>query len=206
MTRPKLSTSQQKYLKWIAEVIAKTGKSPTLEEIGDHFKSTAVNAYKIVQILVRKGYVKKTGNGPVRTLVVLDDEGNGIVPNQLPLIGRVAAGLPVLAVENRIGMVTLDEAFLRRGASFVLVVQGESMLDAGILPGDKVIIKQQPTAETGQIVLALLGEEATIKRFYPQTNGSVILKPENRSFSDIVVATGNCSIQGVVIGCYREIE
>ena len=80
------------------------------------------------------------------------------------------------------------------------------MLDAGILPGDKVIIKQQPTAETGQIVLALLGDEATIKRFYPQPNGSVVLKPENRSFSDIVVVAGKCSIQGVVIGCYREIE
>ncbi len=91
MSRPELSTSQQKYLKWIAHVIAKTGKSPTLEEVGDHFKSTAVNAYKIVQILVRKGYLRKTTTGPYRELVLIDDEGNQVTPSQIPVIGRVCS-------------------------------------------------------------------------------------------------------------------
>lgn len=206
MSRPELSPSQQKYLKWIAQVIDKTGRSPTLEDIGKHFKSSAVNAYKIVEILARKGYIRKTRSGPVRELEIIGEDGNTINAGMLPLIGRVAAGSPLLAVENRIGYVSLDETFSRRGASFALLVQGDSMVDAGILPGDKVIIKQQPTADTGQIALALIDDSVTIKRFYPMGNGTIRWKAENRAHKDIVVPASDCRIQGVVIGVYREVE
>ncbi|MDK9699337.1 MAG: transcriptional repressor LexA [bacterium] len=206
MSRPELSAPQQKYLTWIAKIIAKTGRSPTLEEIGEHFESSAVNAYKIVEILVRKGYLRKSGSGPVRELELIDEEGTTVHSGQLPIIGRVAAGSPLLAVENRIGYVSLDDTFSRRGASYALLVKGESMIDAGILPGDKVIVRQQVTAEKGQIVVALINDEATVKKYYPLASGKVRLKAENPNFDDIVVSANECSIQGIVLGSYREFK
>ena len=205
MDRPALTPRQQQVLKWIAEFITTNERSPTLLEIGNHFRMKPQSADNIVRPLLRKGYLATHRKGPVRTLVVINDEGNSIRPNQLPVIGQVAAGLPLLAVENRIGYVSLDETFSRRGATFALVVKGKSMLGAGILPGDKVIVRQQPTADKGKIVVALINDEATVKRYFPQANGKVRLKAENPDFQDIIVAANECSLQGIVIGVHREV-
>ncbi len=206
MERPALSPVQQKYLKWIARRIEKIGKSPTLAEIGEYFDTSGVNAYKIVEILVRKGYLRKTTIGPYRALELVDEDGITVHPGKLPVVGQVAAGLPVLAVENRIGYVSLDEAVTRRGATYALRVKGESMIGAGIMPGDTVFVRQQPTATNGKIVVAMVNDEATVKRYFPNRNGIVRLKAENPRFKDIHVPADQCSILGVVVGCYRNVE
>ena len=206
MSRLDLSPMQQKYLAWIVKFISSKGRSPTLAEMGVHFGTTPQNADLHIRAMVRKGYLKALRKGPARSLVVIDDEGQQFRPNQVTVIGRVAAGLPVLAVENRIGVIMLDDIFLRRGATFALEVQGESMVDAGIMPGDKVIIKPQTIADSGQIALALIDDSVTIKRFYPMEDGTIRLHPENRRHKDIIVSAENCQIQGVVIGVYREVD
>lgn len=206
MERPELSPVQQRYLKWIARGIEKTGKSPTLAEIGEHFHTSGVNAYKIVQILVRKGYLKKTTSGPYRELLLIDEDGSTKLTNRTPLIGTVAAGLPVLAVESRIGYVSLDETVTRRGATYALRIKGESMIGVGIMPGDTVFVRQQSSANSGKIVVAMVNDEATVKRFFPDPSGIVRLQAENPNFSDILVPADQCSILGVVVGCYRDVE
>lgn len=206
MSRPKLARRQSEFFEWIAHFIRKHGRSPTLQELGEHFGMKPQSADNIVRPLIRKGYLQTTRKGPVRTLIVLDESGSEWHPNRLPVIGKVAAGTPILAIENRIGSVTLDETFLKKGATFALAVQGDSMIDAGILPGDKVIIRQQSTAETGQIALVLLDDFATIKRYYPLPDGKIRLKPENPNHHELIVPAGNCQVQGVVIGLYRELE
>jgi repressor LexA len=205
MARNLLSPQQRTCFEAIVRLLDRTGRSPTLVELGNQLGITPQAADKHIRQLLRKGYLRALRKGPVRTLLPLDDEGTPLEANRLPILGKVAAGLPILAVENRVGSVTVDDSFVKRGASFCLIVQGDSMIEAGILPGDKVIVKQQPTAETGQIVLALIDQEATIKRFYPMDDGRVRLRPENPDYHDLLVSAEDCWIQGVVIGLYRDV-
>ncbi|MCX7836024.1 MAG: transcriptional repressor LexA [bacterium] len=206
MPRPTLSPTQAQYLQWIAAFWRSQHRSPTLLEASRHFHTSWQNAAKHILALTRKGYLHTDRKGPVRSLQILEEDGSIWQPNQLPLVGKVAAGKPILAVENRIGKITVDESFLKRGANFTLVVEGDSMVDVGILPGDKVIIRQQSSAASGQIALVLVDEEATIKRYYPLADGTVRLKAENSNYADWIVPSERCQVQGVVIGLFREIE
>jgi repressor LexA len=124
----------------------------------------------------------------------------------VPIIGRVAAGEPVLAVEHVTGTLAVDPSFLPADRMFALEVQGESMKNAGILPGDYVLARQQEHAEQGEIVVALVGEEATVKRYYEEPE-RIRLMPENEAFQPIVVRRGthDFRIAGKVVGLMRRL-
>ena len=202
--RKPLTDRQQSFLDWIANFIQQFGKSPTMQELGDYFHVKPPSAFDVVNALVKKGFLQKKGRAPFRTLELIDELGRLVTPGQLPLVGEVAAGVPVLAMENRIGAMTVDDRMLKRGASFALKIRGESMIEAGILNGDFVIIRSQSTAIHGDIVLALIGEEATVKRYYECEGGMIRLRPANSEMSDIIVPAESCLIQGIVIGVIRE--
>ena len=205
MNSKPLTKRQQQFLDQIRDCIIIDGKSPTMQELGDYFSMQPPSAFDVVKALVLKGYLLKTGRSPFVTLELVDEFGQQVDPNQLPMIGEVAAGLPLLAVENRIGMLGVDNRLLRRGASFALKVKGNSLIEAGILDGDFVIIRKQSIADSGDIILAIIEEEATIKRFYPFDNNQVRLSPANSTMRDIIVSAEICLIQGVVIGVQREL-
>jgi len=205
--RPMPTERQHSVLEWITNFITEYGHAPTLQQIGDQFGMKASSVFDIVHALVKKGYVRKQGSGRHVWLEVLDEFGERLMPFSVPVIGDVAAGTPVLAFENRIGRIAVDQPMWRRGVGFALRVKGESMIEAGILPGDKVLIRPQSHADSGQIALVLVKEEeATIKRIYPQNDGKLRLHPENRTMKDMLVHTADCRIQGVVIGVFREVE
>ncbi len=205
MTRKILTDRQQQFLNWITDYMALNGKSPTMQQLGDRFSMKPPSAFDVVNALVKKGYMRKVGRGSYRTLELIDELGQRADPNKLPLIGEVAAGSPILAVENWLGSIVIDDRLLKRGASFALKVRGESMIEAGILDGDFVIVRMQQTANDGDIVLALVDGEATIKHLHHSEDGDIILRPANETMQDINVRAEECLIQGVVIALQREL-
>lgn len=198
-----LSEMEERILKYIVEVIRTDGFSPSVRDIQDalDIRSTStVHAY--VAKLKEKGYIQKE-NGKSRTLRV-----NAISqPSEkrtvrIPLIGKVAAGMPILASENLEGY--LDYPMLNRSWAedqlFALRVSGSSMIDAGILDGDIIIVRKESSAVNGQIVVALIDEEATVKTFYKE-NGHFRLQPENPTMRPII--TDDVIILGRVISSIR---
>lgn len=180
---------------------------PTIREIGDHvgLKSPATVATHI-EILKRAGYIESNPQQP-RTLTVRY-ESAPVAPNvtplrHVPLVGDVAAGTGVLATEDVQEIVALPEQFAGRGESFMLQVRGDSMIDAGILSGDYVVVQRQATANTGEIVVAgIPGDEATVKRYFPQ-GARVVLKPENALLEPLEFAAPDVVIYGRVISVLR---
>ena len=182
---------------------------PTIREIGDHvgLKSPATVANHI-EVLKRAGYIVKNPQQP-RTLTVRYDAGSSapsVLPmpvRHVPLLGDVAAGTGVLAMQESRDLVALPEQFAGRGESFMLQVRGDSMIDAGILAGDYIVVQRQPTANAGEIVVAgIPGEEATVKRFFPQ-GSRIILKPENASMEPMEFDSSEVEIFGRVISVLR---
>ncbi len=182
---------------------------PTVREIGDHvgLKSPATVANHI-EVLKNAGYIVKNPQQP-RTLVVRYDSGENSEPivslpsRTVPFIGDVAAGTGVLADESRHDLVSLPELFAGRGDSFMLQVRGDSMIDAGILPGDYVVVERQSDARQGEIVVAgIPGDEATVKRFFPQ-GSRVVLKPENATMEPLEFDARDVAIYGRVISVLR---
>jgi repressor LexA len=154
--------------------------------------------------LERKGYIKREKD-KARSISVtgLKKTLKDII--ELPILGRVAAGVPILAVENIEGYVAIDKSWIKGGATFVLKVEGESMIEAGINDGDYVIVKQQATAENGEIVVSLINDEATVKRFY-KDNDKITLKAENPDIKPFIYHKGDAdiSIIGKVTGVFRK--
>ena len=194
---------QQAILDWIVDFQSEHGMPPTCREIGRAFGIASSSVFGHLRALERKGLLRR---GPLgaRSLEVAGAEvggGRGIAV--LPEVGRVAAGTPLLAEENIEGMVKVDRLFLRSSKSakhFILKVAGDSMIEAGILDGDRVIVRQQSTAENGEIVVALIDDEATVKRFYREKR-RVRLQPENNKMKPIYAK--EVEIQGVVVGVLR---
>ena len=183
---------------YIQEYISNNGFSPTVRDICKdlQIKSTATAHYYLNK-LSEQGLLNKA-----------DDKKRAISINKktmptisVPLIGTVTAGSPILAVENLEGYYPLPYDYKSENDLFMLKVRGESMINAGILNGDKIIVKKQETAENGDIVVALFDDEATVKRFFKR-DGKLIFHPENDAMSDIVV--DNANILGVVIGLMRK--
>lgn len=180
---------------------------PSIREIGDHvgLKSPAtVQAH--IAVLKRAGYLESNPQQP-RTLTVRYDVAPVTAPTgatrHVPLVGDVAAGTDVLAEQDVTEYFPLPEQFAGRGESFLLRVRGESMVDAGILSGDYVVVERQPTAHTGEIVVAgIPGEEATVKRYFPQ-GSRVVLKPENSTMEPLEFAASDVTIYGKVISVLR---
>ena len=189
---PRTSNKAQLIMDYVNQFIQENGYSPSVREIGAAvgLRSTASVSYHL-QALQEKGLIQAPGaKGRKRALVT------GSRPGQIPVIGVVTAGLPILAVENQEGTIPWSEA-----GCFALRVRGDSMINAGILEGDKVIVRPQQSADNGQIVVARIDDEATVKRLL-RRNGQVWLMPENDNYSPIDGT--HAEIIGVVRGVVRE--
>ena len=200
-----ISRRQEQILDYIKAETETQGYPPSVREIGRAvgLKSTSTVHGHLAQ-LERKGYIRRDSSKP-RAIEVLP--AAGILPRSasvtVPLVGRVTAGLPVLAVENIEDYFPLPKDFGDQGSLFMLRVTGDSMIEAGILDGDYVIVRQQENAENGEIVVALLEDEATVKRFFKEKD-KLRLQPENRFMEPIIVE--DASILGKVIGVVRRIH
>jgi repressor LexA len=201
-----LTPKQQKLLEYLTDEIRTSGLPPTISEMARSLKLKSKNAVaKLLNALQEKGYVRKSGKA--RGIEVLDPEGEGIGKGMfsIPIIGRVTAGLPMLAEEQIEDWLTLPTSLIRgRKDVFLLKVQGLSMKDAGILNGDLVIVKQQKIADVNDIVVALLEDEATVKRLVKKDN-RFYLKAENKDYPNIY-PEHEWSIQGKVVGVIRRLE
>lgn len=199
-----LTRRQREIYDYIREFVRRKGYSPSLEEIGEHFGlSSVATVHKHVQHLVEKGFVKKAWNRSRSVEPVEEGGGGNAGVVELPLRGVVAAGSPIEAIEldERIGVP--QEMVRRPGQSFVLRVQGESMIDEHIQDGDFVVVEQRDQARNGETVVALVrGSEATLKKFY-RRGPKVVLEPANQSLRPIEVPAADVQIQGVVRGLLR---
>ena len=203
-----LTTTQEKVLNFLKNYLRKKGFPPTLREIASHFGLKGPKApQKTIAILERKGYLRRIPGGS-RAIEILG--GSPFHAGQilsLPIVGRVRAGEPILAIENIEGYINLDKSLVSSEDVFLLRVQGDSMIEAHIQDGDFALVKPQPNAENGEIVVALIEDEATIKRIFMKKD-LIRLEPANPSMEPIVVRKGEkkISIVGKVVGIFRKME
>lgn len=202
MSQGKITDKQKEILEYIKETILGKGYPPAVREICEavHLKSTS-SVHSHLETLERNGYIRRDPTKP-RTIEILDDDfalTRREVVN-VPVIGTVAAGVPILAEENIEDYIPIPVEMLPNKEVFMLKVKGESMIEAGIFNNDKVIVAKQSTAENGDKVVALLEDAATVKTFYKE-DGHYRLQPENLSMSPIIV--DEVQILGKVIGLFR---
>ncbi len=198
----KITPKQQEILEYIKETILKKGYPPSVREICEavRLKSTS-SVHSHLETLEQKGYIRRDPTKP-RTIEIIDDCFN-LTRRELvnvPMIGTVAAGQPILAEENIENYFPIPVELLPNEQTFMLRVKGESMINAGIFDGDQIIVKQQDYARNGEIVVALVEDSATVKRFYKE-KGHYRLQPENDALEPIIV--DDIRILGVVIGLVR---
>lgn len=198
-----LTPREQAIMEIIKNNLRIKGYPPSVREIGQSVglkSSSTVHGY--LRRLEEKGLLRRDPTKP-RALELLDVRDKPVSENTclVPLLGRVAAGQPILAVESRDTMLPLPVGFFGDGDLFMLTVRGESMIEAGIHEGDVVVVRKQPVANNGDIVVALLEDEATVKRFYKE-NGHVRLQPENPHMEPII--STNVTILGKVVGLLRK--
>jgi repressor LexA len=203
-----LTPRQREVLEFIKRFLDEHSYPPTVREIGRHFGFVPRSVFDHLKALERKGYLKREATKS-RSLQITDPTAPGRRPprpREVPIVGRVAAGRPLLAVENLEGTVSLPADWTNGGDVFLLRVQGDSMIGAHILPGDLALVRRQETAENGDIVVALVEEEATVKRF--QRSGETLtLLPENPALSPLTFAPGTrLEILGKVIGVIRRLS
>jgi repressor LexA len=200
MKKPR-GDNQQKILEFIKSEVQLKGYPPSVREIGDAvgLKSTSTVHGHLTR-LEKKGLLHRDSMKP-RAMEVL---GGDPFPKavSVPLVGRVTAGIPILAEENIEENIALPESMVGEGKFFILHVKGESMIDAGIMDGDFVVVRQQPDANNSDIVVAMVEDEATVKRFYKE-NGVFRLQPENPTMKPIIVP--NVTILGKVVSLFRRL-
>ena len=201
-----LTHRQREILDFIKQSILKKGFPPSIREIGEHFGIYPRAAYDHIRALERKGFVRRN-TAKSRAIEVRDFMERPIESKtrQVPLLGRVAAGGPTLAVENIETTVTVAREWAAGEEVFFLKVRGDSMAPF-ILEGDLVLVRSQASADNGDVVVALLEDEATVKRFY-QENQDIVLKPENPGWEKLRVKKGMAGFRiiGKVIGVYRKL-
>lgn len=188
--------------KYVDKFVRDNGYAPTIREIAANFKVSVSTAHSYVERLKDNGMITispliNRGIETENTLKMKDKF------KRIPLVGRIACGQPLTAIENIEEFITLSESLIGTGEFFMLQAYGDSMIEAGINQGDLVIVRQQNTAEPGEIVVALMEDEATLKRYYPEPlNRRIRLHPENSKMSDIFVE--NCNIQGVAVKVIKD--
>lgn len=205
MVREKLTKRQREILEYIEEMITGFGKSPTIREIGEKFGISSTNGVRDhLKALMKKGYIRKQ-QLISRGIELVRDLAAPVA--KIPVVGAVPAGNPIDAIENIEGEIAVDTSFVPGGETFTLRVEGDSMVNAGIFDGDYVMVKKQKTAEKGDIVVAIIGNEATVKRYYPE-NGQVRLQPENDAFEPIMVDRNSPEFQiaGKVVALLRRMK
>ena len=189
--------------KFISEYVDEYGTSPSVQEIADGIGVSKPTASRYINYMRENGILD--GDGSHRSIVTKKDKAARQQTLRVPVLGAVSCGVPKLAEENIEEYVRLPVALFGRGSFYLLRANGDSMIEAGIDDGDLVLIRQQSTADEGQIVVALMEDEATLKRFYPEPeNGIIRLHPENHTMEDIIVET--CIIQGVVVKVLKDLE
>jgi len=197
-----LTKRQKEILDFITRFIDEKGYSPSLMEIGRHFGlSSVATVHKHVENLKKKGFVQKVWNA--NRSLDLTDRAAAFRAIRLPLVGRVAAGQPIEAIEQH-EVIAVPEDMVGRGRTFVLEVRGDSMIDEQIRDGDFVIVEERIKAENGEMVIALIdGEEATLKKFYKEGD-KVRLQPANDAMAPIILSGGRVRVQGIVTGVLRK--
>jgi len=201
--KTELTPRQRETLNWIKGFIREHGMPPTVREIGAAFGIKSSSVFALLKALEHKGYLQRGGLG-ARSLIVKGRKRAACHCEEVPIIGRIAAGQPIEAIEDDRGTLTVNRELLGGRGGYALQVVGDSMVEAGILDGDYVIIRKQDTAEDGDIVVALIDDEATLKRFYREGDG-VRLEPANGRMQPIHVRTGEFRIQGKVVGIQRNL-
>lgn len=205
MSAKKISDKQREILEYIKHEILQRGYPPAVREICEavHLKSTS-SVHSHLETLEKNGYIRRDPTKP-RAIEILDDEFNLTrreVVN-VPMIGQVAAGEPILAEQNIVDYFPIPVEYMPNSESFMLKVKGESMINAGILNGDTVLVQRQSTAQNGEMVVALVDDSATVKTFYKE-DGHYRLQPENDTMSPIIV--DDCEILGKVFGVLRFLQ
>ena len=211
--KPELNKREKAILKFIEKQIMTDGYPPSVREIGKAVGlSSTATVHNYLAKLEEKGYIKKKDKKG-RTLRLLKGGSGETKPMsskdfytqkelvEVPIIGKITAGAPILAVENVTDTFPIPIDFVGNSESFMLTVRGESMIEAGILDGDYILVKKQNTANNGEIVVALIGDEATVKTFYKEKD-HIRLQPENSTMDPIIVP--NCEILGKVAGVFRK--
>lgn len=210
MKNPVLTKRQQQIFNFILSSIDNFGYPPSIPEIQKKFSFKSPNAAQShLMALERKGYISRHPHKS-RGIEVLvhsapkENDKNEVI--EVPIVGRVAAGSPILAQENIEGTVNVDKSIVRQPQNiFALRIKGDSMIKAGIFNGDLVLVKQQSVADKGEVIVALLEDEATVKRYYPERN-YIRLQPENENLKPIMVRKeSSFSIIGKVVGVIRRL-
>ena len=198
----KITKKQQEILDYLKEVILEKGYPPTVREICERvgLKSTS-SVHSHLSTLERNGFIRRDPTKP-RAIEICDDSFQMVRTemSSLPIVGNVAAGQPILAQENIESYFPVPAEFVPSGESYALRVRGESMINAGIFDGDLIFVNSCSTAHNGEIVVAMVGEEATVKTFYKE-DGHIRLQPENDTRDPIIV--DSCVILGKVFGVFR---
>ena len=211
--RKELTSRQEEILEYIKKYSQENRMPPTVREIGNHFEISSTNGVRsILAALIKKGYINRSPRLS-RGIEVIDNEKSGNVAEapsntiEIPIVGRVAAGTPILAVQNLEGTVTIDRDFLAcRSDVFALRVKGDSMINAGIFDGDLIFARQQKTAERGEIIVAQIDNEATVKYYHPLAD-HVELRPANPRYRPIIVKNDkDFTIAGKLIGVMRKVN
>jgi repressor LexA len=202
--RKALTEKQEKIFSFIKETIRKSGIPPTVREIGDRFNITVKGAYDHLKAIEKKQYIR-CGRNKSRAIELIADRDTVLPADaiNIPLLGRIAAGSPILAEENIDEYLNFPASMFNRGEFFALRIRGDSMIEEGILDGDIALIKKQNTALNGEIVAALIDDEATLKIF-KKTGNRIQLLPANRAYRAIVV--DRLEILGKLAGVFRRYQ
>jgi repressor LexA len=198
-----LTKRQREILNYLTAYSEQNGFAPSFEEIAEQFEySSLATVHEHLSNLERKGYIKRSYNES-RAIEILPSEANPRAI-ELPLLGSVAAGVPIEALEEN-ETLTVPETFVGRGGNhYVLRVRGNSMVDEQIRDGDFVVVNERQRADNGEMVIALVnGTSATVKKFYRERDGRIRLQPANETMQPIYVHENDISIQGIVVGVLR---
>ena len=202
MANGNITSKQAEILNYIKEEILKRGYPPAVREICEavNLKSTS-SVHSHLETLEKNGYIRRDPTKP-RAIEICDDSFQMVRKEMvsLPVVGRVAAGQPILAQQNIENYFPIPAEYVPNGESFVLTVKGESMINVGIYDGDQLFVQSCNTARNGDIVVALVDDSATVKTFYKE-NGHIRLQPENDTMDPIIVE--DCTILGKVFGVFR---
>jgi repressor LexA len=196
-----LTKRQKQMVDFLEQYIEEHGYAPTLAEVGQYFGlSSLATVHKHLRNLELKGLIRRMHNHS-RALEIAG-ANTSVGARELALLGQVAAGVPIEAVEGN-DTISVPEDFVRRDNTFCLRVKGESMVDEGIRDGDYIIVEGRDSANPGETVVALVGGDATVKKYYPETDGRVRLQPANPTMQPIFVNEEELRIRGVVVGLMR---
>ena len=202
MAYGRITQKQSEILEYIKSQILNKGYPPSVRDIFSavNLKSTS-SVHAHLESLEKNGYIRRDPTKP-RTIEIIDDNFNLTRREMVnvPVLGQVAAGEPILAVDNITGYFPIPSEFMPNEETFILTVKGDSMINIGIYNGDQIVVEKCNTAENGEIIVALIDDSATVKRFYKE-NGHIRLQPENDFMDPIIVP--DCKILGKVFGAFR---